>query len=57
MVSEDSNTTPRLRAEIDGVIVTLESMRRTASEILESCLGKANKQECSFRLIERETID
>ena len=32
--------TPRLRAESDGVIVTLEGMRRTASETLESCLGR-----------------
>jgi len=38
MVTEESNMTPRLRAESDGEIVTLEGMRRAASETLESCL-------------------
>ena len=40
MVSDESNMTPRLRAESDEVIETLEGMRRAASETLESCLGR-----------------
>jgi len=42
----ESNMTPRLLAESDGVIesdgliVTLEGMRRAASETFESCLGR-----------------
>ena len=36
MVRDESNMTPRLRAESEGVIVTLEGMRRAASETLES---------------------
>jgi len=39
-VSEESNITLRLRAESDGVIVTLEGLRKAASEILDSFLGK-----------------
>ena len=39
-MSEDSKMTPKLRAALVGVIVTLEGMRRGGSEILESCLGR-----------------
>jgi hypothetical protein len=38
MVNEESNMTPRLGAESDGVIKTMEGMKRAVSETLESCL-------------------
>ena len=39
----ESYMTPRLRAESDGVIETLEGMRRAASETSESCLLPISK--------------
>jgi len=38
-VSDESKMTPRLRAESEGVMVTLEGIRRLGSETLASCLG------------------
>ena len=40
MVRNESNMTPRLRAQSEEEIVTLEGMRRAASDTLESCLGR-----------------
>jgi len=55
-VSDESNMPPRLRAESDGVIVTLEGMRRAAPGTLESCFGRPISKN-SVRLIEREKIN
>jgi len=58
MVSDESNMTPRLRAESDGLIVTLESMWRVASETLESCLGRPiSKNSVLDWLSERRLVD
>ena len=50
--------TPRLRAESDGVIVTLEGTRRAASETLDSCLaGPMSKNSVLDLLSERRSAD
>jgi len=36
-VSDDSKITPRFRAELVGVMLTLEGITRVGSETLESC--------------------
>ena len=49
MMSDESNKmTLRLRAKSDGVIVTLEGMRRAASETLESCMGRLMSKNLVF---------
>jgi len=45
--------TPRLRAESEGVMVTLEGIRRFGSETLASYLASPMSKP-SFRLIERK---
>ena len=40
MVSDESKMTPRLQAESDGVIMTLECTRRETLETLESRLRR-----------------
>jgi len=56
--SVESNMAPRLRAESDGVIVTLEGMRRAAPETSESCLGRPiSKNSVLDRSSERRIID
>jgi len=40
--------TPRLRAESEGVMVTLEGIRRFGSETLASCSGSPIQEEFSF---------
>jgi len=40
MMSDESKMTPRLRAESDGLIVTLKGMWRVALDTLDSCLGR-----------------
>ena len=50
--------TPRLRAACVGVIVTLEGIRREASEILASCLGRPISKNSVFDwLSERRFAD
>jgi len=56
-VSDESKIMPRFRAEFVGFIVTLEGMQRVGSETyFGKLLKKTNKQEFSFRLIDREEV-
>jgi hypothetical protein len=56
MVSDESNMTPRLRAESDGVIETLEGMRKAASDTLESCLGRPISKNSVLDFYQRQQI-
>jgi len=48
--------TPRLRAELDGVIVTLEGMRKVASDTVENCFGRPISKNSVFDLLSERRL-